>query len=63
MSEVGIVFGMFFDIVIIDVKVGCVGILIYCFEVWLVDFEGQFVVDGVVGEIQLKGLNLFIGIW
>lgn len=63
MSEAGTVFGMPFDIATIDAKAGCVGIPTHRLEVRLADPEGQLVADGVAGEIQLKGLNLFIGIW
>ncbi|MDC8831880.1 AMP-binding protein [Alteromonas gilva] len=63
MSEAGTVFGMPFDIATIDTKAGSVGVPTHRIEVRLADAKGQPVANGETGEVQLKGKNLFTGIW
>ncbi|NVK57453.1 MAG: AMP-binding protein [Alteromonadaceae bacterium] len=63
MSEAGTVFGMPFDIATIDAKAGSVGVPTHRIEVRLADAHDQPVANGEAGEVQLKGLNLFTGIW
>lgn len=63
MSEAGTVFGMPFDLNLIDNHAGCVGLATQRVKVRLADDNNQPVKQGQPGEVQLKGDNLFIGIW
>ena len=63
MSEAGTVFGMPFELAIIDQKAGAVGVHPPRIQARLVDGNEQLVVPGAAGELQLKGDNLFLGIW
>ncbi|GGF72515.1 AMP-binding protein [Alteromonas lipolytica] len=63
MSEAGTVFGMPFDLQLLDENAGCVGLATPRVQVRLLDDHGADVAAGEAGEIVLKGGNLFIGIW
>lgn len=63
MSEAGTIFHMPFDIQIIDEKAGFVGVPGHRIETRIADTNGNETLDGVPGEVQIKGKNLFLGIW
>ncbi len=63
MSEAGTIFGMPFDVNLIDNNAGCVGLATQRVKVRLADDNNQPVKQGQPGEVQLKGDNLFVGIW
>lgn len=63
MSEAGTVFGMPFDLQILDENAGCVGMATPRVNVRLTDDHGNQVAQGEAGEVEIKGGNLFIGIW
>lgn len=63
MSEVGTVFGMPFDVQLLDENAGCVGLATPRVRVRLTDEHGKEVAEGEAGEVEIKGGNLFVGIW
>jgi len=63
MSEAGTIFGMPFDIETIDAKAGFVGVPGPRIEIRLTDSNNNETVDGAAGEVEIKGNNLFLGIW
>lgn len=62
-SEGGTVFGMPLDRTLIDQKAGCVGLPTPRVQARIVDEDGNNVVDGTPGELQLKGDNITLGYW
>ena len=62
-SEAGTVFGMPFDLSLIDQHAGCVGLPTHRIQARLMNAEGEVAEDNESGEVQLKGANLFMGIW
>lgn len=63
MSEAGTVFGMPFGRDIIRKKAGCVGVPTHRIQVRLADPQNPTLISPNIGEVQLKGDNLFLGIW
>ncbi len=63
MSEAGTIFHMPFDIDMIDKKAGYVGVPGHRILTRIADSNGKVVSHGTAGEIQIKGNNLFLGIW
>ena len=63
MSEAGTVFGMPFDLQILDENAGCVGLATPRVKVRLTDDHGHEGPPGKAGEVEIRGGNLFIGIW
>lgn len=63
MSEAGTIFHMPFDIETIDRKAGFVGVPGHRIQTRITDPQGNVIKDGRPGEVQVKGKNLFLGIW
>ncbi|WOI36381.1 AMP-binding protein [Alteromonas sp. CI.11.F.A3] len=63
MSEAGSVLGMPHKLDLIDKNAGCVGINPPRISIRLHDAQGKTIKVGELGEVQLKGPNLFIGYW
>ncbi|TBW58741.1 acyl-CoA synthetase [Marinobacter halodurans] len=63
MSEAGTVFGMPFELDLIDRKAGSVGVPSHRIEARLANASDEPLPDGMPGEVQLRGDNLAVGFW
>ena len=63
MTECGTVLGMPIDPALIAAKAGSAGLLAPTIEGRIVDEEGRGCGDDEVGELQLRGANVFSGYW